>query len=554
MKNKQEIFLITKKCLTDIPQTVELYRKNHFNNASWKMENVISGLKQFAELLMSKNVSTDIGHSGEFMQILKAVLQSQEQQDYILLADILQGDLYPFLQQFQLKIMEDMTDVPYPRFWQENLDALGKTQPELRDRLLNTVETDYVFFITPAVNGLPVMKYLKDGTVRCMHSTLDPEAEAAAFADQFDCENIRLFYLYGMGLGYHVRALLDHFRLNRVTVLERELQVLIKALRYQNLAGYLEDGRLQIIYEQSLPRLASSLRQEKDQILLVHPPSLSLIEDGEEKRLLENYFIFSTSLLEGRKLLYENFERLRQKNLPECKEARDLFHDKDVVIAAAGPSLDLQIEALKKWKNRLAVLSVGTVAKKLLGEGIRPDAVIISDAHESVCRQIEGIDGQDMPLLLLSTASADAAEHYRGRVCIIYQSGYGPAEKLAAEKGYPLYETGGSVTTLALDLALRFHPKRIILAGTDFAYTGRQSHAAGLGKKIPEDIKLRTAESVDGSVIETSRGLDSYRRWIENRIRDVADIEIYNTARGARIHGTKESGLDEIMSQTAERK
>ena len=39
--------------------------------------------------------------------------------------------------------------------------------------------------------------------------------------------------------------------------------------------------------------------------------------------------------------------------------------------------------------------------------------------------------------------------------------------------GIPVFETGGSVTTTALDIALKFSAKQIIFVGVDLAYHRR---------------------------------------------------------------------------------
>lgn len=106
--------------------------------------------------------------------------------------------------------------------------------------------------------------------------------------------------------------------------------------------------------------------------------------------------------------------------------------------------------------------------------------------------------------------------------------------------------SGGSVVTLALDLAIRFGAADITLVGADMAYTGGRSHAGGLGRKIAEGMELRKVLSVTGEYIETSRNLDIYRKWIEHRIERCKWLAVYNTASGARIKGTIEKSLCEI--------
>lgn len=114
-----------------------------------------------------------------------------------------------------------------------------------------------------------------------------------------------------------------------------------------------------------------------------------------------------------------------------------------------------------------------------------------------------------------------------------------------ATLGVQTYQTGGSVTTLALDVALRFGADKIILIGVDLAYTDNRSHASGMGYEIKEGKEYRMVTSTDGRQIKTSRNLDIYRKWIEHRIVE-ENIPILNTGRGAQIAGTQTVVIQEL--------
>ena len=117
-------------------------------------------------------------------------------------------------------------------------------------------------------------------------------------------------------------------------------------------------------------------------------------------------------------------------------------------------------------------------------EGIRPDAIIITDPQPHMYKQIEGLDTENIPLILLSTASASVINAYKGDLYVAYQKGYQPAEEMAESLNAETFETGGSVTTTALDIALKFGAENIIFVGVDLAYTDGSSHAKGVGRKI----------------------------------------------------------------------
>lgn len=546
MNNLEEWYRANRRCMILIPQIADGYRTQSYFYASNQFIILIEQLNKIAAFLQEECNSENFRQNAEeFFLLLPFILQTQERQDYVFLADILEGDLQPCLQKLQLELMNS-ADVAPEIYWESNRRVLLEKNPGLLEALEYTPDQADTYFAVQAINGQMTLQYRKGSEEYYMHSSINPEREAELWAKRHIQKGYELYYVFGMGLGYHVIELLKQAPGSRVIVLELEPYLVKLSFCYQNLESYLKSGRLEVICEPQEMVLLRSLREEKDKMLLVHEPSLVHMQEGEAKLLLENYLMSMNTMLEQKNLLDHNFFRLQKMNLPECSGLEKMFSGKDVVLAAGGPSLDAELEALKKYRNKVAVLAVGTVAKKLVEYNIIPDAVLISDPQNTMYRQIEGMECT-IPLLLLSTASADIPYHYAGQIYLVYQEGYAGAEEAAEKNGYRKFQTGGSVTTLALDIALQFRAQRIILLGTDLAYTNRSSHAGGLGRTIAQGVRLRQVEAVGGGMVETAQNLDIYRRWIERRISQVENILIYNTAHGAKIHGTIEMELEQIF-------
>ena len=132
---------------------------------------------------------------------------------------------------------------------------------------------------------------------------------------------------------------------------------------------------------------------------------------------------------------------------------------------------------------------------------------------------------------------------------MVCQQGYPKAEEYAKEKGLHLFQTGGSVSTTALDLGITFGCSRIIFIGLDLAYTDNFAHASDTSRRVAADFdNLRQVEDNHGNMIPTSRTLDMYREWIENRIKGIEDIEFIDaTEGGARIKGMRVAKLADVI-------
>lgn len=546
----KEVFRINKECLNLIPETVGLLRKQMYFEGSKRVQILIKNLGLISDYVLKGDV-IELDKQ-EWLLILQAFLDAQENKDYILMADILESDLLFFQQKIQGVLLAEDSFV-VNEYWEKNMQCLKKVNPRLYQAILKDSEcqgqnTRVQFEPTLAINGQPTLKVRMDNKVFCMHSTTNPEWEGKELAKSWLENRKPTFQIFGMGMGYHVKALLDTDEMIKVSVLEYRIEPLVMALNYLDFEKYLIDGRLNIIYESDIMKVLKMMNsKEEERVFFLHYPSLQCVEQREIKEILEDYFINVSSMVEQGKSLYQNFEYLQEQNLPECTVLRDIFEEKNVVIVAGGPSVDDEMESLKQYRDDITILSVGTVARKLINAGIYPDAIIVTDPQDTMYRQVEGLETTEIPLMLLSTGSKSVMKVYSGPVYMVYQYGFKPAEMVAEERGYSLFHTGGSVTTTALDVAIAFGAKKIILVGADMAYTDNRSHTSGHGYEIKDVSDYRQVPSVVGGMVYTSRNLDIYRKWIERRISNMKQPIVYNTSRGARIAGTVERKLKDVI-------
>ena len=212
---------------------------------------------------------------------------------------------------------------------------------------------------------------------------------------------------------------------------------------------------------------------------------------------------------------------------------------KKVLIVGAGPSLDARMAELENKDDDTIILAVATVLKKLTNRGIIPDYAVVMDSQMRTFKQIEGLKIMDTPLLVDSTACWRFAEEYQGKRYIVYQKGFQEADRCAKEERCQQYETGGSVTTLALEIALRLGADSIYMLGVDLAYPDGISHATGTMDRMDRNTNgMKKVKSVNGDEVYTDLLFDSYRIWIENKIKEYPQVNFYNLSTcGAYIEG-----------------
>ena len=535
-----KLFDYNRYSITLICEVVQDFRKQNFFMGASKFSQLLKYLDKIAQFIFLNEDCETIAE--ELHQILPALLQAQNSQDYILQADILEGDLLPLLQKLQIWLQNN-TKVKLHNYARENMAVLQQKNRELYMQLRESHSTDEEgshgrYAVTLAINGQPTIQVKRNNYTFFMHSTVNPEMDANIFVEELPVAE--QYVVLGLGLGYHLFALLKKYPDVKVTVLESELYLIRLALQYQDWTKYLRSGQVVIIYNPDIGKLVNQISAiQQPYELLVYYPTVQAVENDKIRQLLEDFFITVSSMREQKYFLDANFKKNTEKYLPDCSALKSLFYKQNIVIVGAGPSVNGQLEYLKKYRDKLRILATGHISRLLLKQGIIPDAIIITDSQPHMYKQVEGLDTKDIPLILLSTASSSVMDCYKGKIYIAFQEGYKPAEDMAKSMGVETYETGGSVTTTALDIALKFEAERIIFVGVDLAYIDGNSHAEGVGRKVTNLEGLRKVVSCNGEELYTSKNLDIYRKWIERRIKNVKGIGIYNTGNGAKIEGTQ---------------
>ena len=238
-----------------------------------------------------------------------------------------------------------------------------------------------------------------------------------------------------------------------------------------------------------------------------------------------------------------------QNDIKSIDECAGRFKGKTVYLVAGGPSLNNSIDILKNREADSLILSVGTVVARLKKEGIQPDFAIVIDVSDTIYHQLNGnVDYEKTSLLYMISANAKAVASFAGEKYAIFQKGFNMAEDYAREHGFRLVNTGGSVSTTALDVCICLECRKVICLGLDLAYTGNRTHAEGtLGVvDVTQTQDLPTVKNVFGKMVPTSSSLSSFHKWIENRIADERRVEFVNVSDGAYIEGMKNVGTEAV--------
>lgn len=526
-------------------QIVEAFRIQNFHKALRKLGvwsnqfiSLVGDLTKAAQELFNMGYSL----SPEYVSsVLVDVLKAQEEEDYILTADLMELQIIPMLMEIQKVLVSGVPmDVDENRFYR-NKEGFRKRQFRIFENH-NSFKVSDEILVEPTSSGLFTLKMTDTSGSYYFHSNTNPYLEGTKWARQYYDSTMDHYVVVGLGLGYHIKALLDMDDGVTIDIYEPDGAVIETACRYMDLSWLYGNDRVRLIWDEHF-KLFSSLVTE-DVRILIHYPSLRHIRNEQVKLYFQKFFIRDS----GKRNFEIQFHNNFRDNLVNCDgyvdELASEFAGKNAVIVAAGPSLDKNVDLLRERPDNTIIVAVGTVFRKLVNMGIRPDYVVFLDAQASMISQIEGLEQKDIPIICGATAYKGISKAYQGKKYLVCQNGYDRAESYATTRGYKTYETGGSVSTIALDICVQLGCRKIGYIGLDLAFTENRGHseASGDRKISTEEIKYYIP-AIGGGVVGTSNLFIIYREWIEGYVKKhQLESRVYDATEG----GALKEGLTTI--------
>ncbi|NFO04371.1 motility associated factor glycosyltransferase family protein [Clostridium botulinum] len=378
-----------------------------------------------------------------------------------------------------------------------------------------------------------------------IHSKYYPVKEGKKFIELNEkfYKNKDVVMIYGLGLGYHIKELLKICKDNcKIYIFDVDKEIIKIADNLGILENIRKDKRVKIFenYSEQFLKDIVNISQLVDDIL-IYKPSVKLIpnEYMSLKNVLQDYSISKIAVERFSEVMNENYEHNLKLKTPTLKEFFKSVNvnGETVIIVAAGPSLDYDINTLKTISGKIKIFSVGRALKTLMENEIKPDMITIIDSQEVVYNQLKGHENLDIPLCFLSTASRWAVANYNGPKYIFYNE---------ENKDDIIINTGKTVALATLDIAIKGGAKEIIFIGQDLGLLDNKSHA-GKGNEAAENGMYKKVLSVNGNMINTNDGYMYFKRQIEKEIEENTNIRFINCSKGARIKGTLEMKLEEVL-------
>lgn len=465
--------------------------------------------------------------------------------------------------------------------YEKNLQALGKAYTDM-DVLIRDARTELKeeteLFEEKSVDGETILRVKKDGRICYLNGRRNTREPAKMWVkNQKTLFPNAPVFIMGVGNWTYIQELVKQTE-NRIVIFvyEPSLKIFLYFLEHVDITGWMEKHLFVFCVEGLEGMDLEHMKTFMSRLLNYEVMNLSrhLVVPNYEVLFLEETleFVRECRNIANRELMQRNtqkrFSGVLAKNLlfniryyldayTTIQLSNMVPENVPAILVAAGPSLNRNIQELKRAKGRAFIFAVDTAVKPLLKAGIVPDMFAIVDGKKPLnLVQIEGAD--QIPLIPTAVSASEVLAYHKG-MKFFHTEGYDLTDKILFH--YSLMEStlpsGGSVANSAFSLLYRIGVRTVILVGQDLALTDNRTHADGTFQEKMQEIDTSRCIMVEGNCEEkvpTREDFKAYLEWYESYIEGCQKENPYfrvinATEGGAKIKHTEVMTLKEAIDR-----
>lgn len=365
--------------------------------------------------------------------------------------------------------------------FEKNINALMSKNAKLVNKIINFVPTEMPQLIQE--NGNFNLKYKNI----LLHNKQNPLGEAVEVFSGAENHPTAIHLIYGLGLGYlfQVASLRSQ---GTVILYEPDLAILKTAFMFVDFSADIK--KTNIFISDDIEEVSGYIYQKsnvKNSPLLLITEEYRKLAGDEFNELVANLQRIVGMYSLDLKYTQEKFFPLSCaviENIPclineiPLTKIKDFYKGKTAVVVSAGPTLDRNIETIKKYRDNIVLFVVGTAMKTLSAKGIIPDFLCVIESYDS-SRQLEGVDTSKVNFITEPFSNRNMRK-FNFKHVFSHISSNLPVNKLWSDiidEDRSEYLSKGTVSYTALNSARILGCSRIILVGQDLAYIEGQCYS-----------------------------------------------------------------------------
>ena len=412
--------------------------------------------------------------------------------------------------------------------------------------------------------GNPTIKFQD----RILHSMYDPLKEAQRFVDNLKVDPYINAAVLGLGMGYHVDALLEQSsKRDFILIIEKDMEIFKTFLEYKDLKRLYEKCNVYFAIDREPIEIFRALQ---GQSLTVFANGITVIKHPACTKIYEHYYcavalklkdifqwarVNTVSQINASKKFSGNiFANMPfYITLPGINRLFGKFIGFPGIIVSAGPSLIKNIRYLRAVQGKALIICVDTALRVLLKHGIEPDITVSIDYTEHNARYFQDISGIKTALAVDPEVYPEIIKNYSGQKFMINLPGKSLCDWLAEhveDKGG--MDKGLSVAHTAFLLADRLGLYPIGLMGQDLSFPDNTTHVRGSAMVRKSNVNIKQKDTANvlnifGGNEVTTTSMYVFLKHFED-ILDQHDVKCYDlTEGGALIIGAEPMPLKEFI-------
>lgn len=294
-ENIRNIFEHNMNLIGDMDKAVLYFRQQECDKALGLMAYSIDQIKFIIEAIISDGDYFNLVDSESMLEMFNGILKAQKSKDFILLADLLELQLINFLVGVQELIISKEEIIFNEDNYKENIALLMERGIGVTEELVDPIntaallESGYRVEVTSC--GRMTLAAEKQGEKFYFHSNCRVQVEAFLLARRWYGKDIKRYFLYGFGMGYHIRELVAAAPDAEIEIYETDHNVLRLACAFADVKDILTSPQVKIVFDPDLEMLEqriSGLLQ--NEAFIVHYPSYKNYRNESRKKILQTAF------------------------------------------------------------------------------------------------------------------------------------------------------------------------------------------------------------------------------------------------------------------------
>lgn len=365
----------------------------------------------------------------------------------------------------------------------KNLECIEKYNPKLKKDLLELPYLTHSIKLIETELKEPNLTY--EGFA--LHAQSGAEIEAQNIFNDISNSKTSMHIVYGIGLGHLFKEFCERSK-GLVFLYEPNLEILRVTLELVDFSKELAQPNVMVFSDiQTFKDNFTAGYKYKNEVTITSLESYRNNFGKElDDTLKQMQMIMGTCITDYNTVKKEvvNSISMTLDNLiytldeTPLNEFKDIYKGKTALIISAGPTLDANIETIKKNRDKVIIFCVGTAFKALANKGITPDFLNILEIND-VSGQVKDFDLSDINLILEPYTNT-SIHKLKVKKKLLFPSNSAHANNFWSNTtGVDIspYFGRGTVSYSAAYSAKLMGFKKIILVGQDLAYLNNKCYS-----------------------------------------------------------------------------